>query len=158
MKKNNILNSINEGVKSLNSSRFFSGLMMVMLNVGSKYVTIQLSESQKNVLNKYAIFRQLLIFAVFWMGTKDLYTSLIMTAVFIILTQHIFNEKSKYCVLPKRWTEVESAIDTNNDGRLSEEEIDNAIKVLQKTKNQQQNFQKNIDVSNLQREFMRNRI
>ena len=158
MKKNNILNSINNGVKSLNSSRFFSGLMMVMLNVGSKYVTIQLSESQKNVLNKYAIFRQLLIFAVFWMGTKDLYTSLAMTAVFIILTQHIFNEKSKYCLLPKRWTEVHSAIDTNNDGELSEEEIDNAIQVLQKTKNQQQNLKKNINVNNLQREFMRNRI
>lgn len=158
MKKNNILNSINDGVKSLNSSRFFSGLMMVMLNVGSKYVTIQLSESQKNVLNKYAIFRQLLIFAVFWMGTKDLYTSLAMTAVFIILTQHIFNEKSKFCVLPKRWTEVHSAIDTNSDGELSEEEIDNAIQVLQKTKNQQQNLKKNININNLQREFMRNRL
>ena len=158
MKKNSILNSINEGVKSLNSSRFFSGLMMVMLNVGSKYVTIQLSESQKSILNKYNIFRQLLIFAVFWMGTKDLYTSLIMTAVFIVLTQHIFNEESKYCILPKRWTEVHSAIDTNNDGELSEKEIDNAIKVLQKTKNQQLNAKREINMSNLQREFMRNRI
>ena len=158
MKKNNIFSSINEGVRSLNNSRFFSGLMMVMLNVGSKYVTIQLSESQKNVLNKYAIFRQLLIFAVFWMGTKDLYTSLAMTAVFIILTQHIFNEESKYCVLPKRWTEVHSAMDTNNDGELSEKEIDNAIKILQRTKNQQQNAKREIDVNNLQREFMRNRM
>ena len=81
-----------------------------------------------------------------------------MTAVFIVLTQHIFNEESKYCILPKRWTEVHSAIDTNNDGELSEKEIDNAIKVLQKTKNQQQNVKREINMSNLQREFMRNRI
>ena len=128
------------------------------MNVGSKYVTIQLSESQKNVLNKYAIFRQLLIFAVFWMGTKDLYTSLAMTAVFIILTQHIFNEKSKFCVLPKRWTEIHSEMDTNKDGKLSEDEIDNAIKILKKTKSQQQDLKKDVNVNNLQREFMRNRM
>ena len=33
IKKDQIVNSINDGVKSLNSSRFFSGLMMVMLNI-----------------------------------------------------------------------------------------------------------------------------
>ena len=49
-------------------------------------------------------------------------------------------------MLPKRWTEVKSAMDTNNDGELSEDEIDNAIKILQKTKNQQQNFKKEVDV------------
>ena len=92
------------------------------------------------------------------MGTKDLYTSLAMTAVFIVLTQHIFNEKSKYCVLPKRWTEIESAMDQNNDGKLSEQEIDNAIKILQKTKTQQKNAFNNLNKKKFTREFMRNRI
>lgn len=141
LKKNfSLFNKINEGAFILNHSKFFSGLMMVILNIGSKYVTIQLSDSQKNILNKYAIFRQILIFSIFWMGTKDLYTSLAMTAVFVVLSQHIFNEKSKYCVLPKRWTEIKNAMDQDNDGKLSEQEIDNAIQILQKTKIQQKNI------------------
>ena len=72
-----------------------------------------------------------------------------MTAVFIVLTQHIFNEKSKYCVLPKRWTEIQSAMDENNDGKLSEQEIDNAIQILQKTKAEKKNLSNN----NLQDKF-----
>ena len=128
------LEQLNNNVRKLNNSKFFSGLMMVLLNIGSKYITVKLSDSQKNLLNKYTIFRQLLIFSIFWMGTKDLYTSLIMTAVFIVLTQHLFNEESRYCMIPKRWREISKHIDKNNDGKISDDEIDYAIKVLQKTK------------------------
>ena len=35
---------------SLNNSRFFAGLVMIMLNVGSKYITIELSKSQEQYL------------------------------------------------------------------------------------------------------------
>ena len=153
-----LLSKINQGAFMINHSKFFSGLMMVVLNLGSKYVTIQLSDSQKNILNKYAVFRQILIFSIFWMGTKDLYTSLAMTAVFIVLSQHIFNEKSKFCLLPKRWTEIKNAMDKDNDGKLSEQEIDNAIKILQKTKYQQKNLSENNTQGNANQEFMRNRI
>ena len=142
----------------INHSKFFSGLMMVVLNLGSKYITIQLSDSQKNILNKYAIFRQILIFSIFWMGTKDLYTSLAMTAVFVVLSQHIFNEKSKFCILPKRWIEIKNAMDQDNDGKLSEQEIDSAIKILQKTKIQQKVISENNTQENSNQEFMRNRV
>ena len=34
----------------LNNSKFFAGLVMIMLNIGSKYVTIELSKSQEAYL------------------------------------------------------------------------------------------------------------
>ena len=38
----------------LNNSKFFAGLVMIMLNIGSKYVTIELSKSQEAYLkNSY---------------------------------------------------------------------------------------------------------
>ena len=46
-KKFSLLSKINNGVLMLSHSKYFSGLMMVMLNVGSKYITIELSDSQK---------------------------------------------------------------------------------------------------------------
>ena len=34
----------------LNNSKFFAGLVMIMLNIGSKYITIELSKSQEQYL------------------------------------------------------------------------------------------------------------
>ena len=49
----------------LNNSKFFAGLVMIMLNIGSKYITIELSKSQEAYL-KNSVGRQILIFAISW--------------------------------------------------------------------------------------------
>ena len=68
------------------------------------------------------------------MGTRDVLISLAMTAVFIILTDHLFNEKSGYCVIPHNLRIYEDLIDENDDGKISEEEINKARKTLEKAK------------------------
>ena len=43
---NKKVNSISNGFSffsSLNNNKFFAGLVMIMLNIGSKYITIELS-------------------------------------------------------------------------------------------------------------------
>ena len=118
---------------SLSNSRFFAGLVMIMLNIGSKYVTIELSKSQEQYLRN-SIARQMLIFAISWMGSRDIITALALTAVFNVLTQHLFNEKSSYCVVPKKWRNFADIIDTNNDGEISQDELNKAMAVLDKAK------------------------
>ena len=49
---------------------------------------------------KSTIVRRLSIFAMFFVTTKDLKLSLIMTAAFVILALGVFNEKSSISVLP----------------------------------------------------------
>jgi len=66
------------------------------------------------------------------MGSRDLLISLILSAVFIILTDHLFNEKSKLCIIPENLREFEDALDTNKDGVISPEEIENAKRILEK--------------------------
>jgi hypothetical protein len=63
------------------------------------------------------------------MGTRDIYISLILTAVFFVLTQHLFNEESKFCVLPKQYREYH-LFDTNKDGEISQQEINDAVSLL----------------------------
>jgi len=129
-----IYNSIN----SLNSSKFFAGLMMIFLNIGSKFVTLNLSKSQETYL-RYIISRQVLIFAVAWMGTRDIIMSLILTSVFVILADFLTNENSKFCVMPESYKKLHNLIDKNNDGVLSEEEIAQSIKILEKAKKEKHN-------------------
>ena len=104
---------------------------MLLLNIGSKYATIKFSDTQQAVLRNN-IGRQMLIFAVAWMGTKDIYTSIFLTAAFMVLSDYLFNENSLFCVLPKKYKELKNEMDLDGDGIISEEELNQAIKILKK--------------------------
>lgn len=124
---------INNHIMFLNNSKFFAGIIMILLNVGSKFISIQFSRSTEEYL-KMNITKQILVFAMAWMGTRDIYISLVLTAVFTILSDHLFNEESPYCVVPKKFRVLTKLIDTNSDGIVSDSEISNAIAILEKAK------------------------
>ena len=128
-----MLDKIHNAVVSLNDSKYFSGLIMIMLNIGSKYITVELSKTQESYLRN-SIGRMLLIFSIAWMGTRDIYISLILTSSFIVMTQYLFNENSSLCIIPEYLRELEEVIDINNDYEVSEEELKHAISVLEKAK------------------------
>jgi uncharacterized membrane protein (DUF485 family) len=87
-------------LETLNSSKLFAGLMMIFLNIASKFVTIELSSNQKQFLAN-SILRQVLVFAVVFVGTRDLLISLILTAVFTVLVDGLLHETSPISILPK---------------------------------------------------------
>ena len=100
----------------LNNSKFFAGLVMIMLNIGSKYVTIELSKSQEAYL-KNSVGRQLLIFAISWMGSRDILIALALTAIFTVLTDHLFNEESPMCIFLMKYRQFEEVLDLNKNQR-----------------------------------------
>jgi hypothetical protein len=136
---------LHTGVMGLNSSKYFAGIIMILLNVGSKFISIQFSKSTEEYL-KMSVSKQLLVFSMAWMGTRDIYTALGLTAVFVVLSDHLFNEESSLCIVPLKYRVLNQLIDTNNDGVISETELKEAEKVLEKAKKekqkkeQQQNF------------------
>ena len=124
---------VHNHIMFLNNSKFFAGIIMILLNVGSKFISIQFSRSTEEYL-KMNITKQILIFSMAWMGTRDIYTSLVITAVFTILSDHLLNEESPYCIVPEKFRILTKIIDTNSDGIVSDSEISNAIAVLEKAK------------------------
>ena len=131
----NILRWFIGNVYSLNDSKFFSGLVMLLMNIGSKYITIELSKTQSQYLNG-TIARQLLIFSISWMGTRDIFKAVALTAFFNILTDHLFNEESDYCIVPRRYRSFKKLVDSDGDGTVSDEEMQNAKKILEKGRQQ----------------------
>jgi hypothetical protein len=129
----NFLGYINHHVMYLNNSKFFAGVVMILLNVGSKFISIQFSKSTEEYM-KFSLSKQLLVFAMAWMGTRDIYAALGLTAVFTILSEHLFNEESTMCIVPHRYRVLDKLIDTNEDGIVSETELAAAIAVLEKAK------------------------
>ena len=124
---------VNHHIMYLNNSKFFAGIIMILLNVGSKFITIQFSKSTEEYM-KMSICKEILVFAMAWMGTRDIYTALGLTAIFTILSDHLFNEESSLCIVPEKYRILDKLVDTNDDGEVSEIELSQAIAVLEKAK------------------------
>jgi hypothetical protein len=125
--------SVHNAIKALNHSKLFAGIIMLLMNIGSRYIQVKFSKSQEAFLKNYVV-REVLIFAVCWMATRDVYLSILLTAAFFVLTEHLFNEDSSYCVLPQKYRELHLAMDTDGDGEVSTKEINEAVEILKKAK------------------------
>ena len=124
---------INNSINSLNSSTFFAGIMMICLNIGSRYIQLNLDESTESYI-KYALTKEIMVFTISWMATRNIYMSLGLTAVFIVLADFIMNEKSRYCLLPKKFIRSRRMNELVDNKILSEKEINDALEVLEKAK------------------------
>ena len=113
------------------NSKLISGLAILILNILSKYVQVTLSKSQEEYIRN-TITREILIFITLFVSTRDLKISFLLTAAFLILTSTIFNENSRLCLMPERYKHLQNEIDTNNDGIISDKEIEFARNILNK--------------------------
>jgi hypothetical protein len=135
-KLKDLLSAANNNIKSLNSSKYFTGMVIITLNIASRYVNLNLTKSQEKYL-KNTLARELLVFSVCWMGTRDIYVSIMMTLVFVLLANYAFNDESKLCVMPEAFRRIKDAIDTDEDGEVSEEELEKAKETLERSKRQE---------------------
>jgi hypothetical protein len=124
---------VNHHIMYLNNSKFFAGIIMILLNIGSKFITIQFSKSTEEYM-KMNVCKEILVFAMAWMGTRDIYVALGLTAIFTILSDHLFNEESSLCIVPEKYRILDKIVDTNSDGEVSETELSQAIAILEKAK------------------------
>ena len=92
------LNYIDSYLTNVNSSKITIGIAMIMFNLGSKYIIMDISKNQEQFF-KNIIIRRLTLFCIFFVATRDVFISLVLTAVFVVLAFGLFNQDSKYCIL-----------------------------------------------------------
>lgn len=85
---------------------------MLLLNVGSRFIVHELADTDEEY-HKYILIRRLAVFAVCFVGTRDVVVSLILTAAFVVLSTGLFQGKSIYAregmTMPERGVVVASA-------------------------------------------------
>ncbi len=82
-------------MKSLNTNMFFIGIMMLVLNIGSRYIVHEFSDDDEEY-KQNIILRRVAIFAACFVGTRDLFVSLVLTAVFVVVSTGMYHSKSVY--------------------------------------------------------------
>lgn len=107
----------------LNNSSLFNAFITLIMNLGSRYISIDLCNFQEKILSSF-IIRKLCIFAIFWMSTRDILLSILLTILFTFLFGFLFNINSSFCILPKK------TIKESKDNKISLEQYQQAQKII----------------------------
>ena len=106
----------------LNNNKIFFGLVMIMVNIGGKHIWRDMPKSL-DYLFENVWLRRFVIFCMFFIATHDIKISILLTLIIILILHYILHDKSPFKLLDK--------LDLNKDGKISGDEIDQVIKMLQ---------------------------
>lgn len=132
-----ILEYLHEHIKRVNDSKIFAGLMIITLNIVSRFVTIKLSKSMESYL-KYTFSKYVLVFTIAWMGTRDIYVATTIMLIYIVIMDYLLDDDSMFCILPEEFKNYHTEL-LENDGEnedVSDEDIKKAEKILERAKKQ----------------------
>jgi hypothetical protein len=89
-----VINPIEQIFLALNTNPYFIGLMMLLLNLGGRFIGMEISKEQEKVfVNPWV--RRALIFTVLFVATRNVFVALIMTIFVLLFLSFLFNENSE---------------------------------------------------------------
>jgi hypothetical protein len=113
----------------LSNNKLFGGAVMLLTNIGGKYLAQELPTNLEKMFSNYFILRYLVLFSIFFMATRDIKTSILLSLLFFIFIKFFINEKSTFCLV--------SNDDKNQiiNNKISKEEYEKAKIVVEKFNN-----------------------
>ena len=94
----------------LNNSKFFLGIMLILLNRGSRYLIDEFNTTPEEY-KRNIVLRRIAVFAVCFVGTRDIVTSLMLTAGFITIAQGVSSKNREGMQNKKKVEETEKKVD-----------------------------------------------
>ena len=86
------LDSMRDSLSCINENKYIIGLTMIMLNIGARFIIDELDDDLRKLISNQ-IVRRVVIFCSFFMATKDLFTAIVLTIVFVILINEVFAQE-----------------------------------------------------------------
>lgn len=98
------MNPLDALIGTINSNPYFIGLMMLSLNLGGRFLGLEISKDQEKFLSQPMV-RRFFLFAVLFVATRNVIIAAGLTVIVIVLLGYLFNENSslclwKHCVAP----------------------------------------------------------
>ena len=107
----------------MSNNKLFSGCIMLLTNIGGKYLALDLPSNVEKIFSEYAILRFLVIFSIFFMATRDIKTSFLLSLLFFIVIKFFINEKSTFCLFNKE-------IKNKEINKISDDEYKKALDIV----------------------------
>jgi hypothetical protein len=134
-----------------NSNPYFIGLMMLLLNLGGRFIMLEVTKEQEKFFQNPWV-RRFLIFTVLFVATRNLIVAAIMTLVMVLFLGYLFNENSSLCLFGKTGgTSTTCGTDGQKKETLTVEEMEILSRLSAKAqKFAQSDAKKEDDKGNLQ--------
>jgi hypothetical protein len=87
------MNPIDAILSSFNTNPYFIGIMMLFLNLGGRFLIMEVSKEQERFFQNPWV-RRLLIFTVLFVATRNVLVAFVMTLFVILIIGFLFNENS----------------------------------------------------------------
>jgi hypothetical protein len=84
-------------LNTFNTSPYIIGSMMLMMNLGARFLSLEVTKGQEAFLS-HPWIRRFLIFVVFFIGTRNVWVAFWMALIVILLIGYLFNENSSLCL------------------------------------------------------------
>jgi hypothetical protein len=90
-------------IATLNTNPYLIGILMLLLNLGGRFLSLELTKKQEAFLQQPWL-RPLLFFTVIFVATRNLAVAFWITLFFFLVVWVLANEKSPYCLISS-WKE-----------------------------------------------------
>ena len=102
------METILHGIQDMNMNPYLLGIAYITLNLGSRFFVMSVSPGQEAFLQNI-LFRPILLFAIMFIGTRNLIVAFWMTLLILICLHFLLNENSSWFVL-RDWTATHSGL------------------------------------------------
>lgn len=86
-------------IMALNSNPYLIGILMLLLNLGGRFLSLELTKKQEAFLQTPWI-RPLIFFTVIFVATRNLVAAFWVTLLFFFIIWVVANEHSSFCMIP----------------------------------------------------------
>ena len=91
------INPLEHAFMAINTNPYFIGLMMLLLNLGGRFLGMEISKEQEKIFQNPWV-RRGLVFTVLFIATRNVFVAAIMTVFVLLFMSFLFNENSDLCL------------------------------------------------------------
>jgi hypothetical protein len=91
------INPLDAFLQIFNTNPYFIGLMMLILNIGGRFISLEVTKKQEQFLQLPWV-RRVLIFTVLFVATRSIWVAFWATVIVVLFLGYLFNENSSLCV------------------------------------------------------------
>ena len=90
-----------EALHNINTNPYLLGVAYIILNLGGRFMALSVTPAQEAFLQNI-LFRPLLLFAIMFIGTRNLVVAFWLTTAIIFVMHYLLNEDSDWYLLKPR--------------------------------------------------------
>ena len=85
----------------LNNNKLLLGIAMISMNIGSRYLLQDITREHESLMMT-TVFKNLVVFFIFFMATRDFVFSVVLAAMFAITMRWFLNKNSVFNLIPRK--------------------------------------------------------